>query len=533
MYCRVLSVCVFATLLGMTVLAAPPEKAMSSSETLDIDDDAYIDANRIFMFVTNHGNYGRDLAAVFGYDYGTWWPYAGDITAIEQNIGGAGELSPQFAAGLWLGGTVSGQTRVAVSEYNSEYVPGPMQSGTFVPDNPLFRVYKLYSDSLEDNPNYDFTNWPVGQGAPVNEWDQPVMHGDQMLWAVFNDADPSEHDNDCGGTAPLGIEVQQTVYAIDAMGSLGDAVFVDYRLYNRGLNQIENFYISLWSDIEIGGNGDDYVGCDTMQGYFFGYNADNDDIQYGTAPPAAGYRILAGPAVSSPGDSAYFFGGWVDDLKNLEMSAFVKYISGTDPDNAAETYEYMQGLTKTGAPYEYLGDILTFMHSGDPVAGTGDLDSDPADRRMMASFGPLTFDAGDSQYVLIAFAASQGGDNVASVGTLKNVLDFLDDVMTSADEARPFDLPAAFTVSQNYPNPFNPATTIEYSLPRRAPVTVDIYNVLGQRVRRLVDEIQSAGRHRVVWNGTDENGKPVSTGLYFYKVTAGERITSRKMVLLK
>ncbi|UCE25441.1 MAG: hypothetical protein JSU74_05185, partial [Candidatus Zixiibacteriota bacterium] len=232
----------------VTAQAAPPDKVLNvpaTAGTLTVDNTTFIDVNRILMFVTNHGNFGRDLAAVFGYDYGTWWPYAGDTSLISGNVGSAGDFSPQYAAGVWLGGKVGGELRVAISEWSDfEYTPGPMEDETYMTDRSSFKVYKLYRDSLAGNPNDDYTNWPVDQGAPVDISGAPAMLGDQMLWSVYNDANPTLHTNDCGKTAPLGVEVQQTIYAYDRLGFLGDVVFVQYTLHNQGQNIINDFYIS-------------------------------------------------------------------------------------------------------------------------------------------------------------------------------------------------------------------------------------------------------------------------------------------------
>ncbi len=88
-----------------------------------------------------------------------------------------------------------------------------MLNGTYQTDQSAFRVYKLYRDSLGANPNADYLNWPVDQGAPVDSLGHPRMWGDRMLWCVYNDASPTRHDNASGETAPLGIEVKQTVWA--------------------------------------------------------------------------------------------------------------------------------------------------------------------------------------------------------------------------------------------------------------------------------------------------------------------------------
>nr|HPH61728.1 FlgD immunoglobulin-like domain containing protein [Candidatus Syntrophosphaera sp.] len=95
-------------------------------------------------------------------------------------------------------------------------------------------------------------------------------------------------------------------------------------------------------------------------------------------------------------------------------------------------------------------------------------------------------------------------------------------------------VPALVTELQgNYPNPFNPETTISFSLKEAGPVTLDIYNVKGQLVRRLVDEALNSGRHSVVFDGRDANGEPVSSGMYFCQMRAGSYGATRKMILMK
>lgn len=94
-------------------------------------------------------------------------------------------------------------------------------------------------------------------------------------------------------------------------------------------------------------------------------------------------------------------------------------------------------------------------------------------------------------------------------------------------------LPANFYVSQNYPNPFNPETTLRYDLPEAAPVEIIVYNVLGEKIRTLINKNQPAGRYSVVWNGTNETGEIISSGIYFCIVKAGRHLEKRKMVFVK
>jgi photosystem II stability/assembly factor-like uncharacterized protein len=94
-------------------------------------------------------------------------------------------------------------------------------------------------------------------------------------------------------------------------------------------------------------------------------------------------------------------------------------------------------------------------------------------------------------------------------------------------------IPKSFSVSQNYPNPFNPQTVIKYDLPEAGLVRITIYNLLGQKVRTLVDEDQETGYKSVNWDGKDDWGEEVATGIYFYKIKAGDFALVKKMVLLK
>lgn len=96
-------------------------------------------------------------------------------------------------------------------------------------------------------------------------------------------------------------------------------------------------------------------------------------------------------------------------------------------------------------------------------------------------------------------------------------------------------MPDEYILSQNYPNPFNPQTDINYSLPVAGAVRLTVYNLLGQRVASLVNEFQQAGNYRASWNGRDEFGKLLSSGIYFYNLNVdnGKFSKTKKMLLLK
>jgi hypothetical protein len=94
-------------------------------------------------------------------------------------------------------------------------------------------------------------------------------------------------------------------------------------------------------------------------------------------------------------------------------------------------------------------------------------------------------------------------------------------------------IPTDYALHQNHPNPFNPSTAIGYDLPKESLVKLAVYNVLGQKVRTLIEAKQQAGSHTVQWNGLDDYGRQMATGMYIYRIEAGRFIAVRKMVLMK
>ena len=93
--------------------------------------------------------------------------------------------------------------------------------------------------------------------------------------------------------------------------------------------------------------------------------------------------------------------------------------------------------------------------------------------------------------------------------------------------------PSVYELRQNYPNPFNPATTISFALAAPGEATLEIFNIAGQKVRTLWHGRKTAGQHRVEWNGLDDRGRPVSSGVYVYRLTAGKHVLVKKMALAR
>ena len=106
-------------------------------------------------------------------------------------------------------------------------------------------------------------------------------------------------------------------------------------------------------------------------------------------------------------------------------------------------------------------------------------------------------------------------------------------VETAIRESVEYRVPIATTLLPNYPNPFNTQTSITYELAHTTPVRLDIYNATGQRVRKIVDATQEAGRYRLFWDGRNEGGIRVGNGVYFYRLLTDRGRRTKKMVLVK
>ena len=180
------------------------------------------------------------------------------------------------------------------------------------------------------------------------------------------------------------------------------------------------------------------------------------------------------------------------------------------------------GSTKTGYSD---ADLFTMISTAGTIDQTltGDL-------MCLTTAGPFSLNPGAS--IEVAFALVAGGNETELLNNAARAKSRYD-LATDANDNQNTTLPNTYELSQNYPNPFNPTTTISFSLPTTSVTRLEVYNVLGQRVKTLVDGPLEPGVHQLEWDATDDHGSRVSSGIYFYRLQAGSFSDSRKMVLLK
>jgi hypothetical protein len=285
-------------------------RANKPAEITTLEHVAPFDANRIYNYVVNNGDIVTDNV---GGNAGFHWPSVPRTSRSRKEADLIAKTTADYSSGLWVAGIVNGEPRCAIVEYFSEYIAGKILPNGRRDDAtlPKYRVYKIMKG---DGPGVqDWDEWPVADGAPTNPDGTPKLIGDQALWFVINDLEPSRHQVLMDGSVPIGLEVQTTVFGFNRTDPLGDVMFVKWRIVNKGVAALDSAYVAVWDDPDLGDAVDDLVGCDTTLGLGFCYNGDTYDGQYGTHTPALGFDFFQGPEV--PKGSGHF----------LRMTAFSKF----------------------------------------------------------------------------------------------------------------------------------------------------------------------------------------------------------------
>jgi hypothetical protein len=146
----------------------------------------------------------------------------------------------------------------------------------------------------------------------------------------------------------------------------------------------------------------------------------------------------------------------------------------------------------------------------------------------------FTNDQLHSRAVFLGFGFEGINDVSKRVILMERVIEYLELPFTGIGNTLTSVIPEKFELFQNFPNPFNPETTIKFGVPKLSKVKIVIYNSLGQEVRKLTDEVYNPGTYKIIWNGRDDLGLPVASGIYFYRMTTNRNNNFiKKLLLLK
>lgn len=509
------------------------------------------DINNLSTYVYNHGILDQNLQ--ISNMPGLEWPKNSGKFAL-------------FTSGLTVGAMVNNELRMGACAFNSEYLPGYINSSGEPVTNASFKVYKVSkNDNASNNP--DYANWGlmVPYGAPYNDInnngiydaavDKPGVPGaDQTLFVCVTDGFPEAHQYSLfgGGTAPLKAQVGVTVWGYDAP-LLENAYFTRWVVTNKSSSNWQGTYFSVVKDIDIGSALDDYIGCDTNLNLVYGYNGDNMDgdgmqYTYGANPPAVGIVLLSSPK------------GLTSAVSFTNLSEHPPLCEFDPVQDAPGAYNMMKGYKKDGTPwlvattgpnykktkYIYTGNPVTgagwtehdgyVNNCGDSLTGTVVSPNRPGDRRIVLNSGAdnLTVAPGESKTMIISNIITRGADNVSSVSQLSVMSDDIREKFQTGQlgvvGVTPISVvtPGSYRLEQNYPNPFNPSTTIRFDIPENAHAKLTIYDALGKEVSVLVDGSFGAGTYEA-----DFNANSLSSGIYYYTLKTESFIETRKMLLVK
>jgi len=176
--------------------------------------------------------------------------------------------------------------------------------------------------------------------------------------------------------------------------------------------------------------------------------------------------------------------------------------------------------------------LSAFLITASALSAVDKLKADGYNVRLSTSSIELVFPDGSVLTTPLNF----DGKNLDMLSATEGMAgELLDEAYRQLGVEKSISLPKTYSLSQNSPNPFNPATTISYSLPEGNPVHVSIriYDLRGRLLRTLVDCVKEAGSYSIFWDGRDEKGRRLSSGIYFYRMKAGDFVQTRKMVILK
>jgi len=465
--------------------------------------------------------------------------------------------------GFLIGGNINGENRLSGSYIFSGMQPGVILENKKAdnPDKSIYKIWKtrknietILEDSLKNEFVNNYNNWPIETGAPwldqnndnvfTRGIDKPALFGDEDLYFVSNDLDTLQTYYSFS-SLPMGLEVQTSVWAYNDP-FLNDVVFKKITIINKGSSNISDMILSYYAASAIGSVENDGIGCDSSLQMGYSYNLSSTDSYFSNLqisdPPAVGHILLQGPVIrSSENDFAFIWNKKKKGYKNLTLSSFSPMIKSsilfTEPSlyDQKELQNLQKGQRSNGTPFNNpkTHKETKFPFNGDVYDDIGWNDSANngfGERSYLLNSGGFTLMPGDTQVVVYAIVIAQGSDHLNSIEDLKKkavfAKDFFEQKMFPQQDL--ISIIENFSLKQNYPNPFNNETILEYELPKTKKIILNIYDVLGRKVKTLVNKTQQAGKHSVTF---DASG--LASGVYYYKLRTNAFEQTRKMLLIR
>ncbi|MDH4070395.1 MAG: T9SS type A sorting domain-containing protein [Ignavibacteria bacterium] len=280
--------------------------------------------------------------------------------------------------------------------------------------------------------------------------------------------------DDSGAAVPYGVDILQRSYS-----NTGEEVgFIRYGFVNSSGDNLSEFYAGIFLDWDVASNfATNSGGVDTERNLIYTFGTVSGEPYFG--------------------------------LVALDGNLGGRTTTATPP-----------GTAQSGS-FEWISTLSTVV---DP---NGDF-------RTWIGTGPMDILAGDTAWVTFAVVA---GDDLAGVQANADgaaaKAKAVGWIVSTGVDGGVAEIPVEFDLVQNYPNPFNPTTTIQYSLKEQANVVLKVYDILGKEVRTLINEEQGAGVRQVVWDGKNNTGAQVASGMYIYRIQANDFVSTMKMLLMK
>ena len=439
-----------------------------------------LDTNKVSTTFDNRGGIGN----VYLTPQGLVWPK------------GSLSLPYIYQMGLIIGGEVintQGDTLYIVSDGFlmidwGDYEPGTVNPWGWLPipgyDNPVNNHVAISDDT---------TTWsPVWQAWP-GKYGTGILRADLETFWVMNDSSNAEFSyyplisDSC--FRGLGLEVSCRGYQWN-IPEFEDFIIFTYDIKNVSDYELDKLSVGFFCDPIIGGPNDftdDLCNYDFVENLVIGWDYDGIGDE-GKPTGYLGFLTLESP-----------------DQLGLTSVVATLFGGNNKPRN------------------DYL--IWQFM-----TPGNDSIYSDPADFVVCFSSGYFSLDPGEIKIYAIACVLGLSEENLYNnVMRARNAYD----ILTSIHSDQKHEKESLFHLGRNYPNPFNSHTSIDYELHQNSNITIMIYDILGRPIRTLVNVKQKIGENKVIWNGLDEMGNPVSSGIYFYQISSDGFYQSKKMILIK